>query len=93
MKVPVKIYYLCIIFFLSAELFAQDLSQAGPMVGYSAMREVVLWVQTKAPAKVKFLYWNINDAKKKFSTQQYLTKEDEAFTAKLICDQLEPGQK
>ncbi|MFA5804624.1 MAG: alkaline phosphatase D family protein [Melioribacteraceae bacterium] len=93
MKVPVKISYLCIIFFLSAELFAQDLLQAGPMVGYSAMRETVLWVQTKSSAKIKFVYWDVNDLKKKYSTKEFVTKEEESFTAKLICDQLEPGQK
>ena len=93
MKVPIKIIYLCFIFFLSAELFAQDLLQAGPMVGYSTMREAVLWVQTKSSAKVKFVYWNVNDLKKKYSTKEVKTKDENAFTAKLICDQLEPGQK
>ncbi len=93
MKVPVKIYYLCLIFFLSAELFAQDHLQSGPMVGYSAMRETLLWVQTNTSAKVKFVYWNVNDLKKKYSTKECVTKEEEGFTAKLICDQLEPGQK
>ncbi len=93
MKVPIKIYFLCIILFLSAEIFAQDLLQAGPMVGYSAMRETVLWIQTKSSAKVKFVYWNINDLKKKYLTKEILTKDEDAFTAKLICDQLEPGQK
>lgn len=93
MKVPVKIYFICIIFFFSAELFAQDLLEAGPMVGYSAMRETELWVQTKSSAKVKFVYWNVNDLKKKYSTKEIITKDEDAFTAKLICDQLEPGQK
>ena len=60
MKVPVKIYFICIIFFFSAELFAQDLLEAGPMVGYSAMRETELWVQTKSSASVKFVYWNVD---------------------------------
>jgi len=63
------------------------------MVGYSAMRETVLWVQTKSSAKVKFVYWNVNDIRKKYSTKEILTKDEDAFTAKLICDQLEPGQK
>jgi len=93
MKVPVKFYLFCMIFFLSAELFAQDLLQSGPMVGYSAMRETVLCVQTKSSARVKFVYWNANDFKKKFSTKEFVTKGEDGFTAKLICDQLEPGQK
>ncbi len=93
MKVPVKIFYLCLIFFLSTELFAQDLLRAGPMVGYSTMRETILWVQTKSSAKVKFVYWNVNEVKKKYATKEFVTKDEEGYTAKLICDQLEPGQK
>jgi alkaline phosphatase D len=39
--------------------FAQEkLLKAGPMVGYSEMREVALWVQTTGPAKVRFAYWD-----------------------------------
>jgi alkaline phosphatase D len=72
---------------------AQNLLQSGPMVGYSAMREVQLWVQTSAPAKVKFGYWNSNNVKEKYFTKEYLTKDKEGNTAKLICNKLEPGQK
>lgn len=93
MKVPAKIFFLCTILFLSTELFAQDLLQAGPMVGYSAMRETTLWVQTKSSAKVKLVYWNVNDLKKKYTTKEIITKDEDAFTAKFICNQLEPGQK
>jgi len=34
-----------------------DNLQSGPMVGYSNMREVMLWVQTRDSAKVIFRYW------------------------------------
>jgi alkaline phosphatase D len=36
---------------------ADSLLRSGPMVGYSEMREVLLWVQTKRPARVRFAYW------------------------------------
>lgn len=89
-----RIYFAVIIIFFvtQSKSIAQDLLQSGPMVGYSAMREVSLWVQTKAPAKVKFSYWNVNNTGKKFATKEISTKEDEAFTAKLIAGNLEPGQ-
>jgi alkaline phosphatase D len=74
-------------------VFAQNLLQSGPMVGYSSMREVGLWVQTKSSAKVKFAYWNVVQQKNKFFTKEVATKEEDAFTAKLIADKLEPGQK
>lgn len=74
-------------------VFAQELLQSGPMVGYSTMREVALWVQTKSPAKVKFVYWNQFDSKKKFSSKEILTKESDALTAHISLNNLEPGQK
>lgn len=62
------------------------------MVGYSAMREVALWVQTKSSAKVKFVYWNRNEMKTKFSSKEVLTKESDAFTTQVTINNLEPGQ-
>ncbi len=80
-----------LIFFLSIELFAQSLLQSGPMIGYSAMREVSIWVQTKTSAEVEIVYWNINDIKKKFRTSKIITEKNKGYTAKLIADNLEPG--
>lgn len=79
--------------FLQRNISAQELLQAGPMVGYSAMRETALWVQTKSSAKVKIAYWNVTDLQKKFFTDEIITLKENGFTAKLIADQLEPGQK
>ncbi len=72
---------------------AQSLLQSGPMVGYSTMREVCIWVQTSAPAAVKIEYWNKNKPDKKYLTMTINSIDDEACTAKLICDNLEEGQK
>jgi len=68
--------YLIVIAFYVSNMNAQNLLKSGPMVGYSTMREVCIWVQTTSQAKVKFEYWNINDAKKKFfskSSEKLLT--------------------
>ncbi|MEW6195073.1 MAG: alkaline phosphatase D family protein [Bacteroidota bacterium] len=86
----IKLFFL--VFWLSIEAAAQNLLQSGPMVGYSAMREVSIWVQTNSSAKVKIAYWNPNNAKKKFFTDEATTKKESGFTAKLIADNLEPGQ-
>lgn len=72
--------------------FGQSEIQSGPMVGYSAMREVGLWVQTKTDAEVFIKYWNTKEPQKKFSTNSVKTEKNKAFTAKLIADNLEPGQ-
>uniref|UniRef100_A0A7V3E6V8 Alkaline phosphatase family protein n=1 Tax=Ignavibacterium album TaxID=591197 RepID=A0A7V3E6V8_9BACT len=92
-----RIFSVLIIQFILLQLFsqnliAQSLIQSGPMVGYSAMREVGLWLQTKSEAEILIKYWNIREPQKKFSTNSVRTTKDKAFTAKLIAEGLEPGQ-
>lgn len=83
---------LCLLLFSSVTLFAQqELLQSGPMLGYSEMREVALWVQTKLAAEVQFLYWDQQTPEKKFWTNKIVTEKSAAFTATLIADSLEPG--
>ena len=72
------------------------LLQSGPMVGYSEMREVMLWVQTNQPARVQIRYHKIGSPTPGQSTPAYLTNEVQtnrqmAFTAHLLADQVEPG--
>ncbi len=89
-----KKYFLLILFSvaITLQLWAQkSLLQSGPMVGYSEMKEVLLWVQTKSPAKVQFTYWVKNQPGKKFLTAAKQTKTKTACTAKLIADQVQPG--
>ena len=69
----------------------QDLLQSGPMLGYSEMREVMLWVQTNEAAEVQFSYWPEGQAREVAFTQSYTTQKAEAFTAHLIADEVEPG--
>lgn len=85
-------YFFC--FLLSTSfLFGQaDLLQSGPMLGYSEMREVALWVQTKAGAEVRFSYWNLTTPKDIHYTKTVKTQEEDAFTAHLLASGLEPGQ-
>ena len=73
--------------------YAQDLINSGPMVGYSTMQEVLLWVQTEETAKVHFEYYEINNPKVKFSTDKIETEKKNGYVAKLIADQVIPGKK
>ncbi|MDX1665779.1 MAG: alkaline phosphatase D family protein [Saprospiraceae bacterium] len=66
--------------------------QSGPMVGYSEMKEVLLWVQTKANAQVQFRYWEVDNPVDTFYTSLVETGPEKAFTAKLLADQVEPGK-
>ncbi|PWK28622.1 alkaline phosphatase D [Arcicella aurantiaca] len=65
----------------------------GPMVGYSEMKEVMLWVQTEKPAKVKFVYWEQGTPEKKMTTDEIVTNKRNAFVAKIVCDQVTMGKK
>ncbi|MCB9276398.1 MAG: alkaline phosphatase family protein [Lewinellaceae bacterium] len=69
------------------------LLQSGPMLGYNEMREVLLWVQTKAPATVQFAYWPEAEPGRRMFTAEKQTEKSDAFTAKLLADQVEPGTK
>ena len=79
--------------FLFFSTFAQDLVNSGPMVGYSTMQEVLLWVQTTEKAKVHFEYYEISNSKVKFKTKQIETTMKNGFVAKLIADLIKPGKK
>ena len=70
---------------------AQDLIKSGPMVGYSTMREVLLWVQTSQEAEVYFEYYEKNSPQIRFKTKKLYTIKKNGFVAKLIADQVEPG--
>lgn len=79
--------------FISITYAQKELLQSGPMVGYSQMREVALWVQTKDKAKVKFVYWNIATPDKRFETEEVTTNLDDFNMTTLIADKIEPGIK
>lgn len=75
-------------------LFAQEkMLQAGPMVGYSEMREAALWVQTTGSTKVKFVYWDQEKPGQKYETAEVITAGEDGFAATLIADRLQPGKK
>jgi len=61
------------------------------MVGYSEIREVLLWAQTIGPAEVHFEYWVEDAPERRVSTRTVATAENRAFTAHAIADSVEPG--
>ena len=88
-----KIRFALTAFFIFISLHAQDLINSGPMVGYSTMQEVLLWVQTSENAKVHFEYYEIDNPSIRFKTDEKITEKKTAFVAKLIADQVMPGKK
>jgi len=73
--------------------FCQAQIKSGPMLGYSEMREVMLWVQTEKSEAVKFAYWEKDVPAVKFFTDEIVTTKDQAFVAKLVADEVLPGKK
>ncbi|MFK5854825.1 MAG: alkaline phosphatase D family protein [Bacteroidota bacterium] len=76
-----------------ASVAQNKLLQSGPMVGYGEMLEVAIWVQTNDVAEVKIGYWPANNTNDKHYTNTINTEKNTAFTATLIADTLEPGNK
>jgi alkaline phosphatase D len=89
-----KLAFLLIGIFLLGATFAQKQAvRSGPMLGYTEMREVMIWIQTHKSEKVKIGYWSKNAVKPVVTfSNEVITSEDKAFTAKLICRDLEPGK-
>jgi alkaline phosphatase D len=66
---------------------------AGPMLGYSEPREVLLWAQTSGPARVKFVYWDEAGPQTRQETEEKVTVKGEAFIARLVADRVAPGRR
>jgi alkaline phosphatase D len=87
-----KHFLFSIALIISLNTFSQvEFLQSGPMVGYSTMKEVLLWAQTSKPAKVYFKYWDVTQPTVIHKTKTINTIKENAYVAKLIADELEPG--
>ncbi len=85
---------LLISFVISSVALAQNgIIQSGPMVGYSEMKEVAIWLQTKKPAKVKIKYWETANPKMVFETFEQIADPYHGFTAHLIADKVDEGKQ
>ncbi len=62
------------------------------MVGYSEMREVMLWVQLWKEAEVYIRYTDL-ESSEDYVTNTVHTDKDKVFTAHLLADQVRPGRQ
>ncbi|MCF8260962.1 MAG: alkaline phosphatase family protein [Melioribacteraceae bacterium] len=89
MKAKALIFSLLLV---TSTIYSQkSLIQSGPMVGYSQMMESVVWIQTNESADVKMNYWLKGDSSLKMNSELITTKKQTAFTAKLLADDVKPG--
>ena len=73
----------------------QALSQikTGPMIGYTEMREILIWVQTKKSQKVKIQFSEIENPSNIQISDEIMTSKTDGFIAKIILSDLKPGKK
>ena len=86
-----KIFLISFILITAFGKAQQSKIQSGPMLGYSEMKEVTLWIQTKESSQVQIIYWDIKNKDKVFKTEKIKTDKAKAYTAKLMANQVEPG--
>ncbi len=65
--------------------------KSGPMLGYSEMEEVLIWVQTDEPAGVEVHYWKPDQPELIHKTRPVLTLSENNFIAKCIADKVDEG--
>lgn len=65
--------------------------QSGPMVGYSEMLEVSIWVQTKCAQEVQLRYWRQGHPDTSWTSSPVITSALHGFCTHLIADQVTPG--
>lgn len=65
--------------------------RAGPMLGATDQREVKIWAQTTAPAKVQVVYWDSIAPQRRIATEAMQTRRDSGNVAVMVADQVEAG--
>ncbi|MGB1033098.1 MAG: hypothetical protein ACPGWM_10795, partial [Flavobacteriales bacterium] len=81
--------FLCFAFaMLSFMSFAQISS--GPMLGYTEMREVLVWIQSDESQNISISYSPLSETNW-VNTAIHSTKPEEAFTTKFVLSNLSPG--
>jgi alkaline phosphatase D len=78
--------------FLLAPLVSSAQIKSGPMLGYSEMKEVLVWIQTEKSAEVSLRYWEKGD-KNIHKTDPVKTDKSQAFIARIIADEVSMGKK
>lgn len=97
MKTKVLLKRILLCFFLlvfSFQLKAENANLvSGPILGYSTLKEVLVWVQTDRKAQVTLEYSEIGNSKNRFLSEEIKTDSKTGFIAKLIANRVDPGKK
>ncbi len=80
-----------LIIFLTNGFSENDVLRSGPMLGYSTMKEVGIWLQLKKAAEVKVQYWSKTDITDKRETEVITTSSQNEYIAQIIA-KVDPGK-
>ncbi|HEX9658033.1 MAG TPA: alkaline phosphatase D family protein [Bacteroidota bacterium] len=92
--------YLCILY-ITLLCFLLNLSslgeekgtlRSGPMVGYSEMTEVMLWVQMTGPAELQYRFWEAGNPQSARTTESQRVTRNSDFIAHTRISGLKEGQ-
>lgn len=72
---------------------ANDCLRAGPMLGYSEMTEVVIWLQTKHPCTAQVRFWKRGEPETARLSEAVKTTEAEDFIARFRLSALAFGTR
>ncbi|MCX7929775.1 MAG: alkaline phosphatase family protein [Chlorobi bacterium] len=84
------LFLTCVIW---SSIFAQQVTiRSGPMVGFSDMRQVTVWVQTTRSATVQLEYADTTQPNRWYRSSPVVTEHNDAFVAHLVADSVLPGK-
>ena len=88
-----KYLYTFLYFLICLSAYCQI--KSGPMLGYSEMKETLIWIQTEKSSKVEVKYWPKDNQTSRWvkSTDPVQTLKQDNFIGKIIADQVEMGKK
>ena len=87
-------FFTCMILITSQfTVYSAELLKSGPMVGYTEMRDVMLWVQTTEEAKVQYKYYPENSPKQVSKSVIERTNVKNGFVAHTLLENLTPDTK
>lgn len=89
----VFIAHLFTILSLSSIVFAQNgLIHSGPMPGFSGKDRVIIWLQTKEPARANIKYWIAEDINDSHISAEVASDKEHGNTYQFDIKKLKPGK-
>ncbi len=93
MKAIRFVFVFCLLPFVAdCQDYPAEVLRSGPMVGYSTMKEVMIWVQTRYPARVHLTWSEKGSPGKEQRSEDVLSGPDHFFVVKLPAA-VEPGKE